>query len=101
MWPKEHGAYGQLGFPLVTTLAVVALFIAHEPLVVLLGRRGARIRREQGRRAAAWLAGASATGAAAGAAGFQTASEAVRLALVIPLVPAVILGGAIVARREK
>jgi hypothetical protein len=112
MWPKEHGAYGQLAFPLLTalaiagastpalllTLALVALFIAHEPL---LGRRGARIRREQGRRAATWLACATATGAAAGVAGFQTAPETARLALVIPLVSALVLGGAIAAGREK
>jgi uncharacterized membrane protein YdjX (TVP38/TMEM64 family) len=45
MWPKEHGAYGQLAFPLVTAFAVagippaaaltalaaVAAFVAHEP----------------------------------------------------------------------
>ncbi len=54
--PKEHGAYGQLAFPLVTALAVsgtsvpaglialavVACFLAHEPLLVLLGMVSSR-----------------------------------------------------------
>lgn len=57
--PREHGAYGQLGFPLATALAAggltwpavafavaaIAIFVAHEPLLVLLGDRGARARR--------------------------------------------------------
>ncbi len=55
--PREHGAYAQLGFPLATGLiyaradggaiafavAAVALFLAHEPLAVLSGARGARL----------------------------------------------------------
>lgn len=58
--PREHGAYGQLAFPLVAALglatpepaalllvvAFFAAFIAHEPLLVLLGQRGPRARRE-------------------------------------------------------
>ena len=54
--PKEHGAYGQIAFPLATAFvvagvstaglllaaAVVAGFLAHEPAAVLLGLRGAR-----------------------------------------------------------
>jgi hypothetical protein len=61
LFPREHGAYGQLAFPLVAVLgsgtpgpaawalviAFVAGFIAHEPLLVLLGQRGPRARREQ------------------------------------------------------
>jgi hypothetical protein len=63
--PREHGAYAQLGAPLVAALlaahasvaalllaaAAAVVFTAHEPLLVLLGRRGARARREDGRRA--------------------------------------------------
>jgi MFS family permease len=63
--PREHGAYGQLGAPLVTALAIgrpgvvaialaaaaVAVFLAHEPVIVLLGGRGARVRSEHGARA--------------------------------------------------
>jgi hypothetical protein len=58
LWPREHGAYAQLGFPLVTGLLYargdpgawafaaggIALFLAHEPLAVLVGMRGVRLR---------------------------------------------------------
>jgi hypothetical protein len=58
LWPREHGAYAQLGFPLVTGLiyghghagavafgvAAVALFLAHEPMAVIMGMRGVRLR---------------------------------------------------------
>lgn len=56
LWPREHGAYVQLLAPLLSALAFApatpaafvcaalasALFLAHEPLVVLLGQRGAK-----------------------------------------------------------
>jgi hypothetical protein len=60
--PREHGAYGQLLFPLLTALLIgrpaagayllatsaVAAFLAHESLLVVLGQRGSRAAREQG-----------------------------------------------------
>ena len=63
--PREHGAYAEIAVPLVTalwmrppTLAAVAWataavcgFFAHEPILVLLGRRGARTRQVRGRAA--------------------------------------------------
>jgi hypothetical protein len=65
LWPREHGTYGELLFPLATALilgrpGLVALglsaialggFLAHEGLVVAMGRRGDRARREDGPRA--------------------------------------------------
>ncbi len=71
MLPKEHGAYAALAFPLITALlhahvgalvialglVAIALFIAHEPALVLLGSRSLRARREHSRRARWWLAG--------------------------------------------
>src|SRR5512140_1483244 len=68
--PREHGAYGQLGFPLLAALgcgrpgvaalclvlAFVAAFIAHEPVLILLGDRGTRARRESYRDAVLTLA---------------------------------------------
>jgi len=68
--PKEHGAYGQLLFPLLTALAIgrpgvasfalagstICTFLAHEPLLVLLGQRGARAGRELRRTAFVWFA---------------------------------------------
>lgn len=55
--PREHGAYAQLGFPLVTGLVyghgatgawafvvvALALFLANEPVAILLGVRGRRL----------------------------------------------------------
>ena len=65
LWPREHGAYMELGFPLAAawllaapTLAAYALglgsiltFLAHEPLLIVAGRRGQR-RRDAHRRSA-------------------------------------------------
>jgi hypothetical protein len=59
--PREHGVYGQLGFSmsaaiaagtpsvsaLTLTVGVVAAFLAHESLLILVGARGPRARREQ------------------------------------------------------
>lgn len=61
IFPREHGAYGQLAFPIAAALgsgsprlaswllviAFVAAFIAHEPVLVLIGQRGPRARRER------------------------------------------------------
>jgi hypothetical protein len=77
--PREHGAYAQLGFPLLTGLiysgghpgavafsvAAIALFLAHEPLAVLAGVRGERLRTElarPARRRLLFLAGAAVAG---------------------------------------
>jgi hypothetical protein len=63
--PKEHGAYAELAFPLITGLALAApslpalslglaavlLFLANEPLAVLLGARGKRLKDQLGERA--------------------------------------------------
>ncbi len=59
LWPKEHGAYGQLLIPLLVglfspvptiasgllALGAVAAFLAHEPVLVVLGHRGPKARR--------------------------------------------------------
>jgi hypothetical protein len=115
MLPKEHGAYGQLLFPMVTAFAVAGVspvsgvaaaamtagFLAHEPLLVWLGRRGSRAKREDGRRAMVFLLveGAIALG------GWLTAALAVppgdRWAFVVPVVAAVALMLAVLAGREK
>lgn len=69
--PREHGAYAQLGFPLATglvlggitvagtafALASILLFLAHEPMQVMLGARGARRLSQQGPHAKRLLAG--------------------------------------------
>ena len=82
MFPREHGAYGQLLFPIATAAAigrpglpalcfvtaVTCAFVAHEPLLVLLGGRGIRARRDDRRRAARWLVAFLVIAAALGAA---------------------------------
>ena len=65
LWPREHGAYFQLAIPLLAAcarrapsvamillaLAAAAAFLAHEPLLVVLGHRGPRRLAQDGRRA--------------------------------------------------
>ena len=115
MLPKEHGAYGQLAFPLATSLAVagvtapalfialaaVAGFLAHEPLLVLLGLRGPRARRERGRQATAWLIGTGGIGVVSGVLALWLAPAAARWSFAVPIVPAAFLMGALAAGREK
>lgn len=98
--PKEHGAYGQLACPLAAALlggrptwtaalialGAVAAFVAHEPLLVLLGQRGTRARREDGRRAVAWLLGVGGLAAGAGVAGLWLGPPEARLAAALPAV---------------
>ena len=114
MLPREHGAYGQLLFPLATALAVsgpraaalllsacaVCAFLAHEPLLVLLGQRGARAAREQHRQAAMWFGGSATAAAVCGVSAIAFAASEVRIALVVPAALTTILGLAILAQRE-
>ena len=66
LFPKEHGAYAELAFPLITGLALAApslsalalggaavmLFLLNEPVAILLGARGKRLKDQLGDRAA-------------------------------------------------
>jgi len=115
MLPKEHGAYGQMALPLATAMAaagasasslllsaaVVAGFLAHEPLLVLLGRRGSRARRESSRRARRWLATTAMTAAGTGVLGAWSMPAGARWSLALPLLPATVLSATIAAGREK
>lgn len=114
MFPREHGAYGQLLFPLVTALAIarpgasafalagaaIATFIAHEPLLVLLGQRGARAARAERRRALAWFGGFGVAAVVLAAAGIARMPPAARLALAVPAVLALVLAAVIAVHRE-
>jgi hypothetical protein len=113
--PREHGAYGQLAFPLLTSylvagvsvpalligLAATTAFLAHEPFLVLVGRRGARSRREQGRPAARWLAITAGAALGCGVAAMWLMPPAVRWALLLPLAPAACVAAALILDREK
>ncbi|MGH9146652.1 MAG: YwiC-like family protein, partial [Vicinamibacterales bacterium] len=112
---QENTADGQLAFPLVTSFAVagvttaslliavaaVAAFLAHEPLLVLLGRRGTRAKREERSRAVAWLAMTGTMAAGAGFVGFWSLSPDTRWSLALPLLSAIFVAVAIIAEREK
>lgn len=115
LWPKEHGAYGQLAFPLITALAaagvsaggtltalaVIAGFLAHEPAAVVLGLRGLRARREWGSSAAMWLLVLCIGGGVAGFAAIWTIEPSVRWSLAVPVIPALVLAVAMLRHREK
>jgi hypothetical protein len=78
--PKEHGAYAELAFPLITGLALAApslpavllagaavlFFLSNEPVAILLGARGMRIKSQLGdqatQRASFLLGGATGLG---------------------------------------
>ncbi|MCU0655270.1 MAG: YwiC-like family protein [Polyangiaceae bacterium] len=113
--PREHGAYGQLGVPLVVALAAgrpaaagwllaaasVAAFTSHEPMQVLLGRRGSRALREDGARAkkALWIRGAGAL--LLGGAGLALASGEARLAALLPGLLALVTLGLLWRGQER
>lgn len=115
MLPREHGAYGQLLLPLATALAIsnvhvsailtataaLAAFVAHEPLVVLLGGRGARARRERRSQAIAWLAVSGGIAIVAGLAAVAWAPPNTRWLFAIPLTLAAALAGLLLTGREK
>jgi hypothetical protein len=113
--PREHGAYAEVAFPLLTGLALgrlsaaqlllvfatIAAFLAHEPVLVLVGERGNRARnqlRERSQRAAAVLL---ALVAVSGGLGWWTAPAGARLAVFLPLSLGALLIPLILSRREK
>lgn len=105
--PREHGAYAQLTFPLITGLAyarfhpgavafavaALALFLAHEPVAVMAGVRGVRLKEalgEAARRRLAVLAGVAVLALAAAAVLAPARGwlgGLVPAALALPLVP--------------
>jgi hypothetical protein len=105
MFPKEHGAYGQITFPLVAAFgaagvskgglfvaaAVIAGFLAHEPAAIVLGLRGPRAKRELWQRAVQWLGCCLAIVAGAGIGALLTIDAAALWSLAIPLGPAFLL----------
>src|SRR5262245_48837869 len=113
--PKEHGAYGQLAFPLVTALiaggpstagallavASVAGFLAHEPAAIALGQRGARATRERRVSAMRWLRWTGAVGVASGVAALMLTDSTIRWSFVVPAIPAWLLAIAMVKGRER
>jgi hypothetical protein len=113
--PREHGAYVQLAFSLSTalalgklrsaqlllTVAASAAFLAHEPVVVMLGERGGRAYDQVKERATRAAAALLAIAAIAGVAGWLGAPPLARGAVLLPLFLAALLVRLIFTRREK
>ncbi|MGB8332091.1 MAG: YwiC-like family protein [Polyangiales bacterium] len=99
MVPREHGAYAELLFPIAAVLlggsptaptwllaiGAVACFLANEPLLVLYGQRGSRVKREDNDRAKRALVVFSLVALGTGVAGLVLAPTAVQYAVGIPL----------------
>lgn len=115
LWPREHGAYAQLGFPLMSglllgqpglpaagfALSAILFFLAYEPAAILLGLRGPRLRERlasgAGRRLR-WLAPA---GLLAGVLALATANRETRLLALVPSALALAILPLVLARRAK
>ena len=105
LWPREHGAYAQLGAPLVAalasrtptvaacllTLAAIGAFFANEPLLVVLGHRGKRLRETDGARARVRLLLLGAVALLAGVSGFVLGGSRVIVIGGCAAIPAVAL----------
>jgi hypothetical protein len=103
LWPREHGAYAQLAAPLLTALVIVrptvaagllaiaacCAFLANEPLLVILGHRGKRLREQAGARATRALVILTAIAAVTGSVGLALAPRAIVVAAIVA-VPAAI-----------
>ncbi len=100
MIPREHGAYAELLFPIAAVvlggspttstwllaIGAIACFLANEPVLVLVGQRGNRMKREESDRAKRALLIFLLVAFGAGVAGLLLASTVVQLAVGMPLI---------------
>lgn len=113
--PREHGAYAEILLPLAAVmmagepritsvlLAVVALagFLAHEPIALLLGRRGMRARDEHRAASLSWLAVLAVVGSVCAAGALRGADAVLVRAAIAPVGLAAATGGLLLLRRER
>ncbi len=113
--PREHGAYAELGFPLLSglvlaspgaasflfVLAAILLFLANEPVVVLAGGRGKRLQQEMGPSARRQLFLLAALGVGAGVAAMALAPVAARWLALVPGAFAAFLLPAVLSKKLK
>lgn len=113
--PREHGAYGQLLFPLCAALlighptpgawllsgAAVGAFLAHEALLVTLGQRGSRAAREQRDEARRSLALFGGFAVVTGVVALSVLPRPALLGLVIPALFASLVAVALFSHRER
>lgn len=105
LWPREHGAYVQLLVPLLTALgsriptlaagllaiAACAAFLANEPLLVVLGHRGARMKARDGDRARTRLLLLAGLAVATGGSGLVLAGHETVLIAAIVAIPCLLI----------
>ncbi len=113
--PREHGAYAELGFPLLSGLvlgsagvaswlfvaAAMLLFVANEPLMVLLGVRGKRVQQERGGEARRLLGVLGGLGVAAGLAALWLSPPLVRWIVLVPAALVACLVPVVLARTSR
>lgn len=111
LWPREHGAYIQLFVPVATSLLATGsswagdalalgagfAFLASEPLRVVIGARGPRMRELAGARARRRLALFAALAAIAGGTGLALAP---RSAVALTMLLAPMIGFVLIASRR-
>jgi hypothetical protein len=99
MIPREHGAYAELLFPIITVFlgglpttstwllgfAAIACFLANEPLLIVVGQRGSRAKREEGDRAQRALLVLTSFALVAGISGLVLAPRPAQFTVVLPL----------------
>jgi hypothetical protein len=115
LFPREHGAYAQLGFPLITALALggpsaaawcwvitaLTIFLAHEPVLILAGERGRRTRAQLAPRARSTAVLLLGIAVGAGVLGWWLAPRNARFAVLAPIALGTILVPLILSHREK
>lgn len=113
--PREHGAYAELAFPLLTGVALgapslqvlalasaaVAFFLANEPVAILLGARGGRIKDQQGQRAKRRGLVLIGAGLLLGGAGVLGAGASIWPALLFPTLAGALLIPMALSGRQK
>ena len=113
--PREHGAYAQLMFPLLTglglsmpspaalalALAAIAFFLANEPLAILMGVRGERLKGQLRNRAAVRAALLLGSGLALGFWGIWRSGSAIWPEMIFPMLAGILLVFLVISGRQK
>jgi hypothetical protein len=113
--PREHGAYAELAFPLITGLAMtipslsslalgasaVLFFLANESVAILLGVRGKRLQTQLGTPARARGRTLLGLGIALGLAGILGAGPSAWPEIILPVASGVLLIPTVLTGRQK
>ena len=81
--------------------AAVCAFLAHEPLLVLLGQRGARAARDEGARARRWFGAFGSAAVLLAALSLAWLPPSARIALGAPAAVGILVAAIIFSRRER